>query len=66
MKLGYLQGSSNDAIYAWARQLVDDLNREPSIAGLPTFEDDAAAAAGNVSVGDGYVTPAGIMRRRMT
>lgn len=52
-------------IAAWARRLTDDLNRSyPSIEALPTFADDASAAAGRVKVGQAYVTPDGIVRRR--
>lgn len=65
MRLGYLQDKSPEAIYAWARRLVDDLNRQGAFADLPTHADDAAAAAGNLNIGDGYVTPGGIVRRRM-
>lgn len=65
MKLGYLQSDNIASVYAWARRLVDDLNREPGIGDYATFPNDAAAAAGNVKIGDGYVTPDGIVRRRM-
>ncbi len=51
---------------AWARRLVDDLNRFfPAFNELPTFADDAAAAAGRLKIGDGYVTPDGMVRRRV-
>jgi hypothetical protein len=31
----------------------------------PVFANDAAAAAGNLKVGSGYVTPDGFAKRRM-
>lgn len=65
MKFGYLTSDGPAAVYAWARRLVDDLNRAPMIGDLPVFADDASAAAGRVGVGDGYVTPDGIVRRRV-
>lgn len=59
-------GNSNDQLAAWARRLTDDLNRFlPPIDALPTFADDAAAAAGNLKVGQPYVTPSGSVRRRV-
>jgi hypothetical protein len=66
MKLGYLTSSAPDAIYAWAKRLVDDLNRSPAgVTDLPTHADDTVAGAANVAVGEGYVTPDGIVRRRV-
>lgn len=60
-------GSSTDQIAAWARRLTDDLNRFlPPIDSLPTFADDSAAANGNLKVGQPYVTPDGIVRRRVS
>lgn len=59
-------GNSNDQLAAWARRLVDDLNRFLApIDGLPVFADDAAAAAGNVKVGQPYVATDGQVRRRI-
>jgi hypothetical protein len=59
-------GNSNDQLAAWARRLVDDLNRFlPSIDSLPTFADDDAAEAGNLKVGAPYVDSSGIVRRRL-
>lgn len=53
-------------IHAWARRLVEDLNRFlPSIEELPVFADDEAALAGRLRVGQGYVTPDGQVRRVM-
>ncbi len=50
---------------AWARRLVDDLNRFfPSIEDLPEFADDQAAEAGRLKVGQGYIDPNGFVRRR--
>jgi hypothetical protein len=62
----YAYPTDPQALYAWASRLIDDLNRtDPSIDALPTFTGDAEAAAGNVRVGQGYVTPDGIVRRRI-
>lgn len=61
-----VQPPAGTDLHAWARQLVDDINRFlPTIGELPEFADDAAAEAGRVKVGEGYVTPAGVLRRRM-
>lgn len=66
MNLAPPTGTGIGAIEAWARRLVDDLNRfAVSVEDLPTFADDAAAAAGRVKIGQGYVTPAGLVRRRV-
>lgn len=66
MKLAHPFGTDLPSLAAWARRLVDDLNRfAPTDAELPTFADDAAAAAGRVKVGDGYYTPDGVRRRRV-
>jgi hypothetical protein len=62
MRLAHLIGSD---VGPWARRLVDDLNRSSTIEDLPVFANDAAAAAGNVAVKAGYVTPDGIVRRRV-
>lgn len=60
-------GNDNGALAAWARRLVDEINRFlPTFGQLPVFADDNAAAVGRVKVGDGYVTPEGIVRRRMS
>lgn len=59
-----LQGSL-PALFAWAKRLVDDLNRSSELEGLPVFADDASAAAGRVAAGGHYVTPEGVVRRRM-
>jgi hypothetical protein len=65
MRLAPPTGNSNDQLAAWARRLTDELNRFlPTLDALPTFADDAAAQAGNLKVGQGYVTPDGIVRRR--
>lgn len=59
-------GADPQALYAWARQLVDDINRFLPTAGeLPLFADDAEAADGRVKVGEEYVTPEGFRKRRM-
>ena len=66
MKLGSPLGAGLPALEAWARRLVDDLNRFfPSAQELPVFADDAAAGAGRVKVGEEYVTPDGFRKRRM-
>lgn len=60
-------GGDLQAVLAWARRLVDDLNRFlPTAAELPVFADDAAASVGRVKVGEEYVTPDGFRKRRMT
>lgn len=59
-------GSDNTSLAAWARGLVDDINRfftRPEE--WPTFADDADAAEGRVKIGEPYVTPDGIVRRRV-
>lgn len=66
MNLAPPTGSGIASVEAWARRLIDDLNRfAVSVEDLPTFADDAAAAAGRVKIGQGYVTPAGVVRRRV-
>lgn len=66
MKLAHLSSGDLPGLVAWARRLVDDLNRfNPSIEALPTFADDAAASEGRVKVGQAYVTPDGLVRRRV-
>lgn len=51
---------------AWAMRHVDEINRfHAPISQWPVFANDAAAAAGNLKVGNGYVTPDGVARRRM-
>jgi hypothetical protein len=53
-------------ILGWGQRLTEELNRfHPPISLWPVFEDDAAALAGQLKVGDGYVTPEGIARRVM-
>lgn len=52
---------------AWARRLIDDMNRFLfGIEDLPVFADDAAAAVGKVQVGQGYRAPDGTVRWRVT
>jgi hypothetical protein len=64
MKLEHLKAP--EQVKAWAKRLIDDLNRDRSgIGDLPTFADDAAAAAAGIPLKGGYVTPAGIVRRRV-
>ncbi len=59
-------GSDNSALAAWARRLIDDLNRFFSRPqDWPVFADDAAAADGRLKVGEPYVTPTGELRRRV-
>lgn len=54
-----------DGIHGAFSRLVDELNRfHPTISRLPVFADDAAAEAGGLKVGDGYVDPNGFVRRR--
>jgi hypothetical protein len=66
MNLAAPTGNDLPALSAWARRITGDLNRffQP-LDSLPTFADDAAAASGNLKVGQGYVTPDGIVRRRV-
>jgi hypothetical protein len=60
------QNKTLEGIGAAVQRLVDEINRfHQPIARWPVFADDAAAADGNLKVGDGYVTPEGIARRRM-
>jgi hypothetical protein len=55
-----------DGIHGAFSRLVDELNRfHPTISRLPVFADDAAAAGGQLKIGDGYVDPSGFVRRRM-
>lgn len=66
MKLPYLIAAGfpgADQVRAWAKRIVDDLNRERSLSELPTFADDVAALAAGMKSKDGYVTPAGVVRR---
>lgn len=63
MKFPYLLGSAPEAFRAWAKRLVDQLNRERAISDWPTFADDTAATAAGMKSRDGYVTPAGVVRR---
>ena len=66
MKYAHPTSADVQALYAFAARLVDDLNRTVgSIEDLRVFTNDAAAAAGNVRIGQGYVTPDGIVRRRV-
>lgn len=62
----YAHPTTPDGLFAWAKNLSDSLNRfDPSIERLPTFADDATAEAGRVKVGQAYVTPDGVVRRRV-
>lgn len=57
--------AGND-VRAWAMRHVDEMNRfHPTIDTWPVFANDADAAAGNLKIGRGYVTPDGVVRRRM-
>jgi hypothetical protein len=57
---------SQSGMVAWAKRLIQDINRHhPPASRWPTFANDAAAAAGNLKVGYPYVTPTGEMRRRV-
>jgi hypothetical protein len=65
MKFAHPAGNSSDQIAAWARRLTDDLNRFVQLPeAYPTFADDAAAAAGNLKVGQPYRSPDGLLRWR--
>ena len=59
-------GNSNDQLAAWAKRLVDDINRfHPTPDTWPIFANDAAAANGNLKVGQPYRTPDGTFRWRV-
>lgn len=62
MRLTYLIGTAPAQIHAWAKRLVDDLNREPQ---LPQFTDDTAAAASNWPLNAEYFDDTGVRRRRI-
>ena len=67
MRLQFLRATDAQSVMNWARQIVTDLNRETdSLALLPgPYANDAAAAAANVGVREGYIDTAGIARRRI-
>lgn len=67
MKLQFLRATDGKTIMDWARQIVTDLNRETdSLALLPgPYANDAAAAAANIQIREGYIDTAGIARRRI-
>lgn len=66
MKYPHPTAANIQALYAWAARLINDLNSgSTAIEELPTFSGDPAAAAGNVAIGQGYVTPDGVVRRRV-
>lgn len=66
MNLASPTGNDLPALAAWARRLTEDLNRFlPTPDTYPVFADDAAAAAGNLKVGQPYVDLDGFQRRRM-
>lgn len=59
-------GNDLASLQAWARRLIDEINRfHPTVDAWPVFADDTDAAAGNLNVGEPYVTPSGQARRRM-
>ncbi len=61
MKFAHFTGD----IKAWAKRLVDDLNRAPDpVSALPVHADDAAASNGGVPVGAGYRAGDGTVRWR--
>jgi hypothetical protein len=66
MRLAYPTGGDLGNLLAWAKRLVEDLNRTFSIDELPVASDDEEAAAKNIKLGAGYVTAEGIVRRRVT
>jgi hypothetical protein len=70
MKFAYFRGGGfpgADAVRAWAKRLVDDLNKAPDpLANYPTYADDTAAETGGLPIGAGYVTAAGVVHRRMS
>lgn len=65
MKLAYPVGGDLPSILAWAKRLIEDLNRHAGVEELPTATDDADANAKNIRVGGAYVTPTGEVRRRV-
>lgn len=61
MKFAHLTGD----VKAWAKRLVDELNRgSDPVAALPRYSDDAAASVGGVAVGGGYKADDGSVRWR--
>lgn len=67
MRLAPPAGTSLDSLFAWARRVTDDINRSrPTIDSLPSFADDSEAANSNLKVGQPYVDPEGIVRRRVS
>lgn len=64
MKLPYLNSTPDvpKAIWAWAKRLIDDLNRGDT---LNQYTDDAAAAAASVPIGSEYFDDTGVRRRRI-
>lgn len=67
MKFIHLKDSQPAALFAWARKLIDDLNRYgDTLAALPgPYVDDNAAASAGIPVGSGYIDAAGVARRRI-
>jgi hypothetical protein len=62
MKFAHLTGD----VKAWAKRLVDDLNRgSDPVAALPFYVDDMGAAAGGVPIGGGYRAGDGTVRWRL-
>jgi soluble lytic murein transglycosylase-like protein len=65
MKLAFPTSTDLQGIAAWAKRLVEDLNKRLAVDDLPTANDDADAAAKNIKVGAGYVKPTGEVMRRV-
>jgi hypothetical protein len=52
-------------VKAWARRLIDDLNRiSDPVSELQEFADDTAAGAGGIAIGSGYRATDGSVRWR--
>lgn len=62
MKLAYLNSAGDipARLHAWAKRLVDDLNRGEQ---LPQYTDDTAAAASNLPLGSEYFDDFGFRKR---
>lgn len=63
MRLAFPTSTDLQGLAAWAKRLIEDLNKVQSIEELPVASDNADAAAKNIK--GGYVTPDGIVRRRV-
>ena len=65
MRLAFPTGGDLPSLLTWAKRLVEDLNRAQTVEEFPTASDDADADTKNVKIGKPYVTPDGVVRRRV-